>query len=101
VAAPAEGPAWIGASDTATVVHIPARPAHALSGIPARADTRLMIWRLRLALRIPRLAVLGGCVFKVGIDIVDWGFLAGCQSSPKGCPDHDISVVALNRAPST
>lgn len=60
---------------TATVVNIQAGGRTALSGI-ARAFVLLVValWAAPLMSGIP-LAVLAAIVLKVGIDIIDWGFL--------------------------
>ena len=60
---------------TATVVNIQAGGRTALSGI-SRALFLLIVvlWAAPLTSGIP-LAVLAGIVLKVGIDIIDWGFL--------------------------
>jgi sulfate permease, SulP family len=60
---------------TATVVNIQAGGRTALSGI-SRAVILMMVvlWAAPLTSGIP-LAVLAGIVLKVGIDIIDWGFL--------------------------
>ncbi|MBE9126254.1 MULTISPECIES: SulP family inorganic anion transporter [unclassified Coleofasciculus] len=60
---------------TATVVNIQAGGRTALSGI-SRAIVLLIVvlWAAPLTSVIP-LAVLAGIVLKVGIDIIDWGFL--------------------------
>ncbi|MEM7579713.1 MAG: SulP family inorganic anion transporter [Mastigocoleus sp.] len=60
---------------TATVVNIQAGGRTALSGI-SRALVLLIVvlWAAPLTSGIP-LAVLAGIVLKVGIDIIDWGFL--------------------------
>lgn len=60
---------------TATVVNIQAGGRTALSGI-SRALILLVVvlWAAPLTSGIP-LAVLAGIVLKVGVDIIDWGFL--------------------------
>ncbi len=60
---------------TATVVNIQAGGRTALSGI-SRALILLvvMLWAAPLTSGIP-LTVLAGIVLKVGVDIIDWGFL--------------------------
>ncbi|ASC72226.1 sodium-independent anion transporter [Halomicronema hongdechloris C2206] len=60
---------------TATVVNIQAGGRTALSGL-SRALILLVValWAAPLTSGIP-LAVLAGIVLKVGIDIIDWGFL--------------------------
>ncbi|MGD1712087.1 SulP family inorganic anion transporter [Dapis sp. BLCC M172] len=60
---------------TATVVSIQAGGRTALSGISrALALLIVVLWAAPLTSGIP-LAVLAGIVLKVGIDIIDWGFL--------------------------
>jgi SulP family sulfate permease len=70
---------------TATVVNIQAGGRTGLSGILRAVILALLILAgSGLASRIP-LAVLAAIVFKVGIDIVDWGFLGRVpQLSRKG-----------------
>ena len=70
---------------TATVVNIQAGGRTGLSGIfRAAILAALILAGTGLASQIP-LAVLAAIVFKVGIDIVDWGFLARVpQLSKKG-----------------
>jgi SulP family sulfate permease len=60
---------------TATVVSIQAGGRTALAGISrALALLIVVLWAAPLTSGIP-LAVLAGIVLKVGIDIIDWGFL--------------------------
>ncbi len=60
---------------TATVVNIQAGGRTALSGISRALILMIVVlWAAPLTSGIP-LAVLAGIVLKVGIDIIDWGFL--------------------------
>lgn len=60
---------------TATVVNIQAGGRTALSGISRALILMVVVlWAAPLTSGIP-LAVLAGIVLKVGIDIIDWGFL--------------------------
>ncbi|MEO1004074.1 MAG: SulP family inorganic anion transporter [Cyanobacteria bacterium J06638_7] len=80
---------------TATVVNIQAGGRTGLSGILRAVFLALVILGgSPLAARIP-LAVLAAIVFKVGIDIVDWGFLGRVpQLSRKGA-FITYTVIAL------
>ncbi|MFO8238996.1 MAG: SulP family inorganic anion transporter [Prochlorococcaceae cyanobacterium] len=80
---------------TATVVNIQAGGRTGLSGILRAVILAVVILGgATLASRIP-LAVLAAIVFKVGIDIVDWGFLARVpQLSRKGA-FITYTVIAL------
>lgn len=80
---------------TATVVNIQAGGRTGLSGILRAVILAVVILGgARLASQIP-LAVLAAIVFKVGIDIVDWGFLARVpQLSRKGA-FITYTVIAL------
>jgi SulP family sulfate permease len=80
---------------TATVVNIQAGGRTALSGILRAVILAVVILGgSRLASQIP-LAVLAAIVFKVGIDIVDWGFLGRVpQLSRKGA-FITYTVIAL------
>ncbi len=80
---------------TATVVNIQAGGRTALSGV-SRALVLLIIviWAAPLTSGIP-LAVLAGIVLKVGITIIDWGFLKRVHKiSPKAAMIV-YSVIAL------
>jgi len=58
-----------------TVVNIQAGAKTAVSGlVRAAVLIVVVIWAARLTAIIP-LAVLAGIAFKVGVDIIDWGFL--------------------------
>ncbi|MGV6826678.1 MAG: SulP family inorganic anion transporter [bacterium] len=78
-----------------TVVSIQAGARTALAGL-VRAGLLLIVilWAAGLTSVIP-LAVLAGIALKVGIDIIDWGFLKRAhQISPKGAV-ITYSVIAL------
>jgi len=80
---------------TATVVNIQAGGRTALSGI-SRALILLVVvlWAAPLTSGIP-LAVLAGIVLKVGIDIIDWGFLKRVHKISWKAAGIVYSVVAL------
>lgn len=80
---------------TATVVNIQAGGRTALSGI-SRALVLLIVvlWAAPLTSGIP-LAVLAGIVLKVGIDILDWGFLKRVHLISWKAAAIVYSVVAL------
>lgn len=80
---------------TATVVNIQAGGRTALSGL-SRALILLVVvlWAAPLTSGIP-LAVLAGIVLKVGIDIIDWGFLKRVHKISWKAAGIVYSVVAL------
>ncbi len=80
---------------TATVVNIQAGGRTALSGI-SRALILLVVvlWAAPLTSGIP-LAVLAGIVLKVGIDIIDWGFLGRAHKISWKAAGIVYSVVLL------
>lgn len=80
---------------TATVVNIQAGGRTALSGI-SRALVLLIVvlWAAPLTSVIP-LAVLAGIVLKVGINIIDWGFLKRVHKISWKAAGIVYSVVAL------
>ena len=80
---------------TATVVNIQAGGRTALSGI-SRALVLLVVvlWAAPLTSGIP-LAVLAGIVLKVGLDIIDWGFLKRVHRISWKAAGIVYSVVAL------
>ena len=80
---------------TATVVNIQAGGRTALSGI-SRALILLVVvlWAAPLTSGIP-LAVLAGIVLKVGIDIIDWGFLKRAHKISWKAAGIVYSVVLL------
>jgi SulP family sulfate permease len=80
---------------TATVVNIQAGGRTALSGI-SRALVLLIVvlWAAPLTSGIP-LAVLAGIVLKVGINIIDWGFLKRVHKISWKAAGIVYSVVAL------
>ncbi len=80
---------------TATVVNIQAGGRTALSGL-SRALILLVVvlWAAPLTSGIP-LAVLAGIVLKVGIDIIDWGFLQRVHRISWKAAGIVYSVVAL------
>lgn len=80
---------------TATVVNIQAGGRTALSGL-SRAIILLVVvlWAAPLTSGIP-LAVLAGIVLKVGIDIIDWGFLKRVHKISWKAAGIVYSVVAL------
>lgn len=80
---------------TATVVNIQAGGRTALSGL-SRALILLVVvlWAAPLTSGIP-LAVLAGIVLKVGIDIIDWGFLKRVHHISWKAAGIVYSVVAL------
>ena len=80
---------------TATVVNIQAGGRTALSGL-SRALILLIVvlWAAPLTSGIP-LAVLAGIVLKVGIDIIDWGFLKRVHKISWKAAGIVYSVVAL------
>jgi len=80
---------------TATVVNIQAGGRTALSGL-SRALILLIVvlWAAPLTSGIP-LAVLAGIVLKVGIDIIDWGFLKRVHKISWKAAGIVYSVVVL------
>ena len=80
---------------TATVVNIQAGGRTALSGI-SRALILLVVvlWAAPLTSGIP-LAVLAGIVLKVGVDIIDWGFLKRAHKISWKAAGIVYSVVLL------
>jgi SulP family sulfate permease len=80
---------------TATVVNIQAGGRTALSGL-SRAFILLVVvlWAAPLTSGIP-LAVLAGIVLKVGIDILDWGFVKRVHTISWKAAGIVYSVVAL------
>ncbi|MEM9118793.1 MAG: SulP family inorganic anion transporter [Cyanobacteria bacterium P01_D01_bin.6] len=80
---------------TATVVNIQAGGRTALSGL-SRAVILLVVvlWAAPLTSGIP-LAVLAGIVLKVGLDIIDWGFLKRVHKISWKAAGIVYSVVAL------
>lgn len=80
---------------TATVVNIQAGGRTALSGL-SRAFILLIVvlWAAPLTSGIP-LAVLAGIVLKVGVDIIDWGFLRRVHRISWKAAGIVYSVVAL------
>jgi SulP family sulfate permease len=80
---------------TATVVNIQAGGRTALSGI-SRALILLVVvlWAAPLTSGIP-LAVLAGIVLKVGVDIIDWGFLRRAHKISWKAAGIVYSVVLL------
>ena len=80
---------------TATVVSIQAGGRTALSGISrALALLIVVLWAAPLTSGIP-LAVLAGIVLKVGIDIIDWGFLKRVHNISWKAAGIVYSVVLL------
>lgn len=80
---------------TATVVNIQAGGRTALSGIiRALALSIVVLWAAPLTSGIP-LAVLAAIVLKVGIDIIDWGFLKRVHKISWKAAGIVYSVVAL------
>ncbi|NEP04260.1 MAG: SulP family inorganic anion transporter [Okeania sp. SIO2G4] len=80
---------------TATVVSIQAGGRTALAGISrALALLIVVLWAAPLTSGIP-LAVLAGIVLKVGIDIIDWGFLKRVHNISWKAAGIVYSVVLL------
>ena len=80
---------------TATVVSIQAGGRTALAGISrALALLIVVLWAAPLTSGIP-LAVLAGIVLKVGIDIIDWGFLKRVHTISWKAAGIVYSVVLL------
>jgi len=80
---------------TATVVNIQAGGRTALSGISrALILTIVVLWAAPLTSGIP-LAVLAGIVLKVGIDIIDWGFLKRAPKLSLKAAGIVYSVIVL------
>jgi SulP family sulfate permease len=80
---------------TATVVNIQAGGRTALSGISrALALLIVVLWAAPLTSGVP-LAVLAGIVLKVGIDIIDWGFLKRVHNISWKAAGIVYSVVLL------
>lgn len=80
---------------TATVVSIQAGGRTALAGISrALALLIVVLWAAPLTSVIP-LAVLAGIVLKVGIDIIDWGFLKRVHKISWKAAGIVYSVVCL------
>lgn len=80
---------------TATVVSIQAGGRTALAGISrALALLIVVLWAAPLTSGIP-LAVLAGIVLKVGIDIIDWGFLKRVHNISWKAAGIVYSVVIL------
>ncbi|MFN6514665.1 MAG: SulP family inorganic anion transporter [Nostoc sp. CreGUA01] len=80
---------------TATVVNIQAGGRTALSGISRSLVLLIVVlWAAPLTAGIP-LAVLAGIVLKVGINIIDWGFLKRVHKISWKAAGIVYSVVAL------
>jgi len=78
-----------------TVVNIQAGARTALSGIVRAAILLVVVlWAAGLTAMIP-LAVLAGIAFKVGIDIIDWGFLKRAHRLSRKGALITYSVIAL------